>query len=54
MTNECQCFSCKYRNTSWRNFPCNVCMTDDEDYYKQERIIINEKKQYGNKTNYKL
>lgn len=56
MINECQCSFCKYHNTSWRDFPCNVCMSDVEDYYeeKQERVIANEEKQYGNETNYKL
>lgn len=56
MTNECQCFFCRYCNTNWRNFPCNVCMTGEKDYYKQERKgqATNEKTKYGNETNYKL
>lgn len=42
------CLTCKYRKRYFMDDPCNVCMTDDEDYYKQERTVVNEEKQYGN------
>lgn len=49
------CLTCKYRKRYFMDDPCNVCMTEEYNFYEKEtKGIDNEKKQYGNKTNYKL